>query len=334
MSSLFMQIVSSFLQRHHKKELPLLLAFSGGPDSLALLHFLIEYRKINPSFSFALAHVDHGWRNESSQEAELIAKMAEKLGLVLHLKKLIPKELQGNLEAACRDARLQFFSELCSQNGYQAVLLGHHADDLAETVLKRVLEGAPLPHLCGIQPITEYSSLLSLWRPLLAIQKKELLAWIESRGLQGFQDSTNEDTKFLRARFRKKIIPYLNTEFGKEISPALCRLGLEAAELRSYLDNRVAPFLSKIIVNDLGSLLDLTDTIPKEIVELKHLIRLYCNTHDFALSREALSTAAEIISKGGANKQVATGKNILYINRRRLFIPNQLNGDLGGAKGQ
>ena len=139
-----------FFEGRYRQNMPLLLAFSGGPDSLALLHLLMEFHKIRP-LKLAIAHVDHGWREESAEEAAQIALMAANLGLPLHLRKLDPKHLSGNLEAACREERFRFFASLCRDHGYQAVLLAHHADDLAETVLKRALEGASLPRLAAVR---------------------------------------------------------------------------------------------------------------------------------------------------------------------------------------
>jgi len=309
-----------FLSAQYKIDQPVLLAFSGGPDSLALLHLLLDYQKKHP-LRFALAHVDHGWREESKEEARLIAKMADELGLALHLKTLDPRALSGNLEAACREERLLFFAFLCDVYRYQAVLLAHHADDLAETVLKRALEGASLAYLSGLRPQTEVYG-IKLWRPLLEISKKEIGAWLYSRGLKGFEDRTNNDPRFLRGKFRTRIIPQLSQEFGKEAANGLCRIGVESTELRAYLDERIAPYLSKIIHGKLGDFLDLSEDFPKAPFELKYLIRRYCESRELQLSRDALNLAATLFEEGTANKAIIIGNKKLYIDRRRLFLFN------------
>lgn len=315
-------ILANFLSRHHELKRPLLLAFSGGPDSLALLHLLLQYRQ-RYSLDLALAHVDHGWRPESADEAKQIELMAEKLFLPIHLKKLDPVALKGNLEEACREERLKFFNSLCAEHGYQAVLLAHHADDLAETVLKRTLEGASLPYLGGIRPVTSIGE-LQVWRPLLTVTKKELLLFLESLELKGFHDNTNEDTRFMRGKLRMTILPQLSKEFGKEISSNLCQIGRDSIELREYLNQQVAPYLAKKQRNVIGSFLDLSDECPKSIIELKHLIRLFCEEHAFTLSREAVESAALMLLSGAANKQVNMGSHSLLIDRRCLFMPENL----------
>lgn len=312
------QQVAHFIKKHWDQQSKILLAFSGGPDSLALLHLLLSLRK-NASFFLALAHVDHGWRKEGQEEALQIAEMAKHLGLTLHTKKLDPNEMEGNLEAACREARLKFFSDLCQTHHYQAVLMAHHADDLAETVLKRVLEGSSMTNLSGISPLVELYG-MNIWRPLLSIPKHKLTQWLKDHSLKGFDDHTNRDPRFLRARLRTKIIPQLSEDFGKEISSGLCRVGIDSFELREYLDEKISPYLDRIIVGDFGVLLDLSRDCPSAAIEIKHLIRSCCERYDALWTRENIEVAAQMLIEGSADKQLAMGKRQMYIDRGRLFI--------------
>lgn len=320
--------ITKFFNSRLNIETPILLAFSGGPDSLALLYLLLEYGKDNP-VKIAIAHVDHGWREESRAEALEIAALAAKFELPFHILTLDPKMLKGNLEAACREKRLQFFSLLCDKYGYQAVLLAHHADDVAETVLKRALEGAALPCLAGMKAETVMGG-MKVWRPLLTLSKTEILQWLEARNLRGFDDKTNLDPKYLRARFRLSVLPYLSEMFGKEISSGLCRISKEAEELGCYLDEKVKPYFDKIVTGKFGSMLDLSENCPNSIFELKHLIRQFCKCVSFSLSRECLVKAAEFLKENKANKLFVSGHGDaiqnLYIDRQRLFFP--LNADV------
>jgi tRNA(Ile)-lysidine synthase len=312
------QHVAKFMNAHWDKRRGVLLAFSGGPDSLALLHLLLFFCK-HQSLTLALAHVDHGWRKESKEEADQIAEIAKQLGLTLHIATLDPKEMQGNLEAACREARLKFFAHLCSTYSYQAVLMAHHADDMAETVLKRILEGSSLTYLTGLSPTSELYG-VHVWRPLLDITKKELIHWLSTRSLKGFEDHTNYDPRFLRARIRTKIIPQLSEIFGKEVSAGLCRIGLDSAELRQYLDNKVNAFLGRIVVGPFGKLLDLSRDCPESLIEVKYLIRRICENEGFTLSRESVDIAAHRVIEGSADKQIAEGDKHVYVDRGRIFI--------------
>lgn len=309
--------LSSFLDKYHNKQQPILLAFSGGPDSLSLLHLLLEYRE-HQHLDIALAHVDHGWRQESLQEAKYISKMAENLGLICHFKTLEPKVIQGNLESFCREERLKFFSELCSQYGYQATLLAHHADDLAETVLKRMLEGASLPYLYGMQEQMELFG-TNIWRPLLGSRKADLVLWLQERGLKGFHDYTNEDPKFLRGKFRTEIVPYLSQQFGKEISQNLSRTAEDSIELKDYLDRRTAPIFSKLQKGPFGFYLDLSIECPTEILELRYSVKKFAELIGLSLSRATLNTVITLVSNRSAHKHISQEYKKIFIDRGRLF---------------
>lgn len=311
--------LKKFLKNRHKKELPILVAFSGGPDSLALLHLLMEFSKTSP-LKLAIAHVDHRWRAESQAEAHQISLMAHHLRLPFHLKTLNPTELVGNLEAACREERFQFFASLCREHGFQAVLLAHHADDLAETVLKRTLEGVTLPYLSALRPETTIHG-MKVWRPLLSIPKSRILEWLLERKLQGFVDKTNMDTQYLRAKMRVQMLPYLSEMFGKRISSGLCQIAEEAGELRDYLDKQISPYLANISVKDKQEyLLDLSAHCPKDLFELKYLIRQFCKESAFPLSRDCLNKAAGFVLEKSIHKYFLTKKGKLHIDRGYLTI--------------
>jgi tRNA(Ile)-lysidine synthase len=317
-------LITRFFKERYNSEFPILLALSGGPDSLALLHLLLEFAETHP-LKLAVAHVDHGWREESGLEAAKLMAMTKDLGLLFHLQKLDPKELKGNLEAACREERLKFFSRLCEKHGYQAVLLAHHADDVAETVLKRTLEGATLSHLAGIRSETKIQG-MKIWRPLLSITKAEILQWLADRQLIGFVDKTNFDPKFLRSRMRMQIIPHLSETFGKEISARLCQISLESEELRHYLEEQIQPHIHRIVNGKLANFLDLSENGPKNIFEMKYLIRFFCKKFSLSLSRNALAKTAQQVLEKKANKVYMMGKGvdskILYIDRGCLVVLN------------
>lgn len=313
------EALHDFLHHHYDPSRPVLLALSGGPDSLALLHLLIEYRKAHP-LSFGIAHIDHGWRPESGEEARLLQQMSRALELPFHLKRLQPKALQGNLEAACREERIKFFGELCRLHNYQAVLLAHHADDQTETVLKRVLEGVSLPYLSSMRPISTVYGVI-IWRPLLHVQKGAIAGWLDSHGLKGFDDCTNFDPRFLRGKFRSRLLPLLAAEFGKEVGASMERLADEALQLREYLDERIAPVIARMEESPSGMFLDLNER-PSHRYELRYLIRRFCETVNLTLSREALETAVRLIVSNAADKQVETGQRLLKIDRGRLFLPS------------
>lgn len=310
-------LIDTFITAHWDHRSPLLLALSGGTDSRLLLELLCELQQ-QLKFPLAVAHVDHRWRHSSEAEAKELQRLVEKRGLPFHLKVLDPTSIKGNLEAACRTARLHFFKQLSLLHGYQAVFLAHHADDQAETVLKRLFEGVSLPYLKALRPVTAIDE-LTVWRPLLEIRKDVLIEELQKRSIHAFEDETNQDPRFLRGRMRTCILPFLNGAFGKSIHAHLQTLSDETQELQDYLNSRISTPLSNIIEGPFGSLLDLKESMPLATFELKHLIRSFCMKASLSISKQALLEAVCFLTQGAAGKSLSCGKGMLYIDRDCLF---------------
>jgi tRNA(Ile)-lysidine synthase len=291
----------SFLSVHHKSGRPLLVGVSGGADSLTLLFALHEL-----GVKAHVAHLDHGWREESADEARALEKLVrEETSFPFHTRRVQPAE--RNREAHGRRQRLAFFKELCDTLGCEAVLLGHHADDQAETVLKRMTEGAALHKLVGMAPTITIDG-VALWRPFLKLPKQAL----GSRAL--VDDPTNRDPAFQRSRLRHAVLPAL----GKGVERNLGRLGDEARLLADYLDSQIAPLLDCVEEGPLGRWLAVPPLHP---VERRHLVRSLCPILGPGLSREALDTICRLLEEGKANARVEG----LEIDRGRLFLPNSLD---------
>ena len=280
-----------FVQDNWDGKSPLLLGYSGGPDSKALLYALVE-AGIQP---LHLAHVDHGWRAESSQEAADLQREAESLGLPFH-RHLVTEKCQGNLEEAGRRARLKFFRSLFERIPFQALLLAHHADDLAETSLKRAFEGA---RLCSLGGMAKQSSLegMTVWRPWLGIPKSDLLQYLQTRNLSPLFDRTNKDPKFLRTRLRQEIIPLLEASFGKNISTNLVVLSERSQELKVYLDDQVQSLWNSRVEGPWGVRIDV-EGVPR--ILQRHLLQGKEGLERFSerFSRESLEIALDALQKG------------------------------------
>lgn len=315
------QILFHFLDKNDHKKGPILLGLSGGADSLALFYLLQKYQQ-KKTLHFGIAHVDHGWREASAEEAQQLEQLARTLNIPFHLKKLNPHELSGNLEEACRKERLAFFHHLCVEHSYQAVILGHHADDQSETVLKKVLEGSSLPYLSGMQSVSVYQG-LNLWRPLLNCTKKHIRQWLEQHGYAPFEDQTNQDTRFLRGRFRSKIIPGLSKEFGKDVSSSLCRLSQEAEELKQFLDAKLHTHIQSMVKGPFGTFLDLEENCPQTDFEIRYLIRKACESEGVRISHHIIEEACQKVRSQAADCQLQTGEAFIYLDRKRLFVMKQ-----------
>lgn len=288
-------VAEAFLRVHWDQKKPLLLGYSGGPDSKALLYALLECG-VKPH----LAYVDHGWREESRQEAALLAEEARGLGLVFHTTRVsIEKK-----EDAARNARLKFFKELIPD--YSALLLAHQADDLAETVLKRIFEGAHLPFLGGMREISNQHE-MTIWRPFLSVKRTEILIFLEERGLKALVDSSNFDPKYLRARMRSGLFPLLNEHFGKEIGENLDLLSVRAYELKSYLDEKVKAIKIEDGAFNLNGFAR---------IEQRHFLQ----SLGVFLSRQVLETLLDWLEMGGKKRSLKVQKRKFTVDQGRLWI--------------
>jgi tRNA(Ile)-lysidine synthase len=289
---------------------PVLLGYSGGPDSKALLYLLLECRRFFP-LEVHLAHVDHGWREESRAEALLIADEAKALDLSIHLQYLDYQCFtKNNFEEQGRNFRHQFFTKLYLELGCQALILGHHADDQAEVVLKRVCEGASLFSMGGLAPDSTLLG-MRIWRPLFHTPKKKVLEWLFQKELPYFQDPTNKSSRFLRGRMREEMIPGLEGSFGKQIASNLCLLGEESKEVREHFAELNQPILEGI---EEGRL-DLNPFLPKPTLQLKYLLKEWMRREQASFSREVFDTAAEAIQQRLPQKTFLSRQGRLFVNK-------------------
>jgi len=297
-----MRHLRSFIQAHWDGRSPLLLGYSGGPDSKALLYALLEsYASI-----LHVAHVDHGWRSESAQEAEAIRKEIESLQLPFYTVRLNPPK-RGNREAIAREERIAFFLKLKQKIPFQACLLAHHGGDLAETTLKRVLEGAHLPFLGGMEEVSSFEE-LSFWRPFLSISRSEILAFLREKKLEPLMDPSNQDPAYLRARMRSEIFPFLQEKFGKIVEGNLNLLSIRSSELKKYLDKKIQQVpIEKGPWGQWISFLGLERLEARYLLQKLHL----------ALPRELLE---DILDALFAKKPNCRFSETLFVDRGLLFI--------------
>jgi tRNA(Ile)-lysidine synthase len=296
-----------------------LIGYSGGPDSKVLLYLLLECRRFF-SFELHVAHVDHGWRAESGVEAQEIQKEAERLGLVFHLKSLSMKDFSpGNSEEQGREHRLNFFSQVYDEIGAHALLLGHQADDQAETVLKRVFEGASLFSLGGLATDSIIRG-MKIWRPLLFVEKKEILQWLSKRDLNSISDSTNRQTRFLRGRMREEMFPFLTASFGKKIAANLCRLGEESKEVKEYFHNLNRAILTRVEQQPDRGCLNLSPYLPMPLIQLKYLLKGWLEQEGVLLSRQIIEGIATALNKSLSQKKFSSKEGEFHIDKGYLYL--------------
>lgn len=205
----------------------ILIAVSGGADSMALGHLLCRYgRRIIDPARIRLVHVNHNWRGrESDNDAKFVKESAAKWEIPCIVRKLkSPKTWKKGVswEGEARKLRKAIYLEESEKLGGACVLTAHQADDLAETLLWRLFTGAAKTHGGGIA-VRDGVEL----RPLLNIRKKDLEAYLKEEGQGWREDSTNHEDRFLRARMRNQLMPAIEQLFPMAV-PHLVKLGLNA----------------------------------------------------------------------------------------------------------
>jgi tRNA(Ile)-lysidine synthase len=184
-----------------------IVAVSGGPDSVCLLEILIRLRE-TLNVSLIVAHLDHGLRpGEDERETEFVETLAMRLGIPCDCERAVQlANARGTcLEERARELRYRFFEGVLSKYHAQRVALGHNKNDQAETVLMNMLRGTGSAGLSGMPPVRENCYI----RPLIRTTREEILAYVREKGLPYMTDSSNLEKKYLRNRIRMELMPML-----------------------------------------------------------------------------------------------------------------------------
>jgi tRNA(Ile)-lysidine synthase len=216
-----------------------LIGVSGGRDSVALLHQLLQagYRRL------ILCHLDHQLRGRASKaDAALVRQLAKRSKLDVEIGSADVKALAArskqSIETAGRTARYEFFARIARRRRCRTLFLAHHADDLVETFLLNLFRGAgPV----GFGSMREVASReiagveLQIVRPLLGVWRDEINAFLKEQRLEFRDDATNESLEPVRNRMRRRIIPYIEKQLGRKVRRALWRAAVIAADENEWL---------------------------------------------------------------------------------------------------
>ncbi len=225
-----------------------LVGVSGGPDSVALLHLLHEagFRKL------VICHLNHRLRGrESTQDAAFVKRLAKRLGYEAVVESEdVAKRAQASrqsIETAAREARYAFFARVVKRERCGRLFLGHHADDQAETILMNFCRGAGAAGLAGMSEVSHRTvdgRRLEIIRPLLAVWREEVEAYLGRHRHTFRVDHTNQSVDYVRNRVRLQVIPLLQEAFGRDVRPLLLRTGELAREeealIQALIEERLA----------------------------------------------------------------------------------------------
>ena len=210
-----------------------LVGFSGGPDSVCLMHFL-HYLSSKKHFEIIAVHVHHGLRGKAADaDASFCRHFCAEKDIAFVLKKknvrALAKKLNLSTEHAARKARYEAFAEAARQTGATKIALGHHLDDQAETVLLNLLRGTQPEGLCGIPLRRSLNKKVEIVRPLLCLTRVEVEQYLKENDLSFVTDETNFDETYRRNWVRHEVLPLLESKQPK-IRQHLALLAMRLSE--------------------------------------------------------------------------------------------------------
>ncbi|UCD08020.1 MAG: tRNA lysidine(34) synthetase TilS, partial [Dehalococcoidales bacterium] len=231
----------------------LLVAVSGGPDSVCLLLVLMKLRE-ELGIDLHIAHLNHKLRDvESDNDAEYVSKLAQKLGLSVNIEERDVEEYRsrhgGTMEEAAREVRYDFLAETAKSVKAGAVAVGHTREDNIETIIMHLVRGTGTRGLRGLKPVTQMNfrtGMVRIIRPLLEINRDETLSYCRANGYEPRIDVSNESLAPLRNRIRHQFIPLLES-FNEQVGEALLRDARIAADELDFLNGVAGELWGSIV---------------------------------------------------------------------------------------
>jgi tRNA(Ile)-lysidine synthase len=269
------------------------VALSGGLDSVVLLDTVCKAQAKDQSQIFAF-HIHHGLQKQADEWLIFCEKLAKKykIHFDFRLLHLTGNSEEGNIEARARAGRYEALTELCIEYGIKDLLLAHHQNDQAETVLLQLLRGAGVAGTAGMPAVREINGeegKVTLGRPLLNHSRKELEAYAKAHKLKWIEDPSNQDSKYRRNAIRKSILPALEKIQPEAIANLARSAGL-LGEAQALLD-RLAVQDGKIILLKTGiKHKTLMDLAKKDLPAANNVLRYWLKANDLAMpSQERLA---------------------------------------------
>ncbi|WP_394884782.1 tRNA lysidine(34) synthetase TilS [Clostridium butyricum] len=221
-----------------------LVALSGGPDSVCLLNILYNL-KAELNIEIGAAHLNHLLRDKDAfEDEEYVKTLCKSLDIPCFVKRVdinkYSKDKKMSSEMAGRDARYNFFDDIVKDEGYTKIATAHNANDQAETILFRLMRGSGIEGLCGIKVRRD-----KIIRPILCLSRKEVEEYIEINNLKPRIDKTNFEKIYNRNKIRLDMIPYIKEKFNEDIIQTLNRMSVLLQKDNEFIENSARSFYEK-----------------------------------------------------------------------------------------
>ncbi|KFN03932.1 tRNA lysidine(34) synthetase TilS [Bacillus clarus] len=251
MKDTFVEKVDDFAKQHDvlKEHSTIVVGVSGGPDSLALLYYLLEKRE-EKNLEIVVAHVDHMFRgNESHEDLQFVENLCKEIGVICETIRINVSQYQQqygmNAQMAARECRYAFLERIMKKYDALYVALGHHGDDQVETILMRLVRGSTPKGYAGIAVKRPFHNGY-LIRPLLGVTKEEIINYCNRLGIVPRIDPSNKKEAYTRNRLRKYILPYLKKE-NPQVHEKFQKFSMLMQEDEAYLQELAFEKMNKVI---------------------------------------------------------------------------------------
>ncbi len=293
------------LKNHLKKNDTVILALSGGPDSV----FLLEMLKKLP-LKIIAAHVNHHLRKESDKDQKFVENLHETITKSAKIAELSQKNKAG-IEETGRKIRYEFFQKLAKTSKAKYILTAHHADDNLETIIHNLTRGTTLKGLAGIEEISQ-----NLFRPLLEITKDEIIAYLKIRKIPYLTDKSNKDTIYKRNDIRKNIVPHLK-KLNPNLPKLLAKNTKNLREIDDFLQKEAQKWLKQNQNLDAKKFRTLHPALQKTILKELHKTHAKTTKNLESIHFEEVLT---LINNNIGNKKKKLGQLTVTIKNNQIHL--------------
>ena len=305
-----MQEVLDYLDGLVSNNDKIVVAVSGGPDSMFLLDALLKVRK-SKTFDIIVAHVNHNVRAESYDEAKKVEEYCKNNNMIFEYM-IIDKYGADNFHDYARTVRYKFFESLVVKYNVKYLLTAHHGDDLMETILMRIVRGSTVAGYTGFNRETKLGSYCII-RPLITMTKLEIEEYMNKNNLWYAVDSSNKKDVYTRNRYRKYILPKLKEE-NKKVHKKFLKFSNKIKSVSDFFDKYVDGRYSEIVVKDklCLKLLLKEDKVVIESILSKYLSNFY-KDNIYMITDKNMSTLYNCIISNKSNVVVDIPGNFKFV---------------------
>ena len=311
----------------------ILVALSGGPDSICLLNILNELKESLNITIFA-AHVNHCLRGDAALDDEnYCLNFCKNLNIPCYVKRVDIKKLAKDkgvsTEMAGRDARYEFFEELMKTLNIDKIAIAHNANDQAETIIMRAIRGTGIDGLVGIRPIRDNKYI----RPILCLTRDEIEKYCIIKQLNPHIDKSNLEELYSRNKIRLKAIPYIEDNFNKEVIFALNRLAYSCSKDIELINSIIKSKYSEYCIIEKAYIIIKKQAFEEMDAVITRIIRKALVDISLKFNNFEMKHIYDIISlqKGTSGKKINITNNVVAINeygniKLKIYNKNNFNG--------